>query len=1557
MAMEDRSTQARLLSRIRQQQSHHLPVRDRTRPVPLSSAQRGLWFLDQLEPGRGDYVVPIALRLGGPVDVTALEEALSRLVARHEVLRTRFVADEAEPYQVIDPPAPVTIEVVDLGGQAPAAVTARVDAVAAAPFDLAGGPLLRTVLLRTAPAEATLVMCLHHIVFDGWSEAVFAGELRDLYAAATGGTPAALPELPVQYGDFAAWQHEQLGGERLQAQLEYWRTRLAGLQPLQLPTDRPRSPVRGGHGDAVTFTVPAATVTALRAVAAEANASLFMVLLAGFQVLLARHSGQHDIAVGTPTAGRNHTETENLIGLFVNSLVLRTDLSGDLAFTGLLDRVKDTALGAYDHQDLPFERLVEELAPQRDLSRNPLFQAMFVLQTSAETEPWQLPGLTVDPAPVTGGLAKFDLNLSLREAGDGLAGHFDYPTDLFDRSTVERMAGHYRTLLERLATHPSTPLSQIEMLTEAERRRLLVEWNDTEGPFPVGRTLHELVAERVAACPDEPAVMCGDQVLTYGQLDVRANQLAHYLRDRGVGPDVLVAVFLDRGPELIVALLAILKAGGAFVPLDPEYPSERLAYMLEDTAAPLVVTHSGLAGLLPDQTARLLVDEEWPGSCPVTEPVASAEPHDLAYVIYTSGSTGKPKGVMIEHEGVINYLHWCAQAYPAAGEIGTLLYSPVAFDLTITALFLPLLQGLPVVVPVPQPGESAFAASVEQLLSGVSASFLKMTPSHAELLIASAEAAGVKLNVPTMVLGGEELTTDLARRILAVCRPGAVIYNEYGATECSVANVMSATRQVAEDAGGGVSVGAAITNTLAYVVDAHGHPVPVGVAGECLLGGICVARGYLNRPELTEERFIWSDLGKGRQRLYRTGDLCRWLPSGELEFIGRIDTQVKLRGYRIELGEIEATLIEDPAIASAAVTVREDTPGVQRLTAYLVPAPGVTPPSEEDLKARLARTLPAYMVPATYVTLPALPLTPNGKTDRDALPAPTTARETTHTPPRTDTEQLVAGIWHDVLGTTDPGIHDNFFDLGGHSLLAIKVISRLRRELGVEVPLRVLFQAPTIAELSDLLPRLHTTGLEELRPVPRDGPRPVPLSSAQRGLWFLDQLEPGRGDYVVPIALRLGGAVDVAALEEALSRLVARHEVLRSRFVADEAGQPYQVIDPPAPVLMEVVDLAGRDPAMVTARVNAVAAAPFDLAGGPLVRATLLRTAPAEATLVICLHHIVFDGWSEAIFAGELRDLYAAAPAALPDLPVQYADFAAWQHRQLLGGRLEPQMEYWRTRLAGLRPLQLPTDRPRLPARGTCGDAVSFTIDAATVTALRGIAAEANASLFMALLAGFQVLLARYSGQDDIAVGTPIAGRNHTETEHLIGLFVNSLVLRTDVSGDPTFTGLLERVKDTALGAYDHQDLPFERLVEELAPQRDLSRNPLFQTVLVLQTSAETQPWQLSGLTVAPAPVTGGLAKFDLNLSLHEAADGLIGVFDYPTDLFDQSTVERMAGHYRTLLERLAAHPTAPVSGITMLTDAEHGTLTTWGSAARLPAEVRDVPAAPRIVRVVDRHG
>jgi amino acid adenylation domain-containing protein/non-ribosomal peptide synthase protein (TIGR01720 family) len=1580
--MNDGSAEARLLSLIQNTGSQHLPRREGTGPAPLSWAQQGLWLLDQLEPGRADYVVPIALELCGPADEQALEQALSGLAERHEVLRTRFPAGpDGQPVQVADLPVRVTVPVEDLSGFTSEAVTARVNALAGTGFDLAAGPLWRAVLLHTGPERATLVICLHHIIFDGWSETIVARDLADLYAAAAAGRTTGRPAPSMSYADYACWQRDRLSGPVLAGNLEYWRERLAGLVPLDLPADRPRGSGRRPGGDAVPVIVDAATVTVLRDIARQARASLFMAVQAAFVALLSRYTGQDDIAIGTPVAGRNHAETEDLVGLFVNSVVLRTDTSGDPSFATLVERARDTALGAFDHQDVPFEKLVEDLAPARDLSRNPLFQVMLVLQSAGENQPWHLPGLDVRPAPVRGGLAKFDLNLTLRETPDGgLAGYLDYPVDLYDRETIERLAGHLRVLLAGFAAGPQVPVSQVEMMPAAERDVVVREWNDTAGPWPSTQTIDGLVRARAASCPDATAVICGDQKVSFSGLMADADRLAGLLRDDyGAGPGTLIGVFVERGPDMVTALLAVLIAGAAYVPLDPEYPAGRLEFMLADSAAPLVITQSCLASRLPqgpDGPALLVRDEDRVrdelAARPAGPPVPLAGPGDLAYVIYTSGSTGRPKGVMVEHGGVVNYLAWCDEAYPAdrSADAGTLLYSPAAFDLTVTAQFLPLIQGLPIAIPWAGPGETAFSAAVDALLAGTRVSFLKMTPSHAELLAASADAVGTPLHVATMVLGGEELTAALARKVLAAC-PGTVIYNEYGATEGSVANVMSATRAVPEDAAGGITAGRAITNTTCYVVDRDGRPVPAGVPGEALLGGTCVARGYLGRPDLTAARFVTTTALDGNpRRVYRTGDLCRWLPGGYLEFLGRMDTQVKLRGYRIELGEIENTLTAHPAIAAAAVVVREDTPGVRRLAAYTVPAPGTPPPGPAELAAHAAATLPAYMIPAVWTTLPRLPLTPNGKTDRDALPTPpATASTKTPTPPATPAQRAIAAIWQHILGTPRPGIHDNFFEHGGHSLLAAQFTARVRAELGLELPLRALFQAPTIAELSELLPSLAAAATDGPRPRPRSGSEPVPLSWAQQGLWILDQLEPGRSDYVVPIALELSGPVDARCLEQALSGLAARHEVLRTRFPAGPDGQPMQIADLPAQITLPVEDLAGpaEDPAVpagdaAATRMDALAGPGFDLAAGPLWRAALLRIGSERAILVICLHHIIFDGWSEAIFARELAALYCAAiadgePAGLPDLPVTYADYAIWQRDRMSGPVLDSHLAYWRERLAGLTPLNLPADHPRQPGC-LSGDVIPVTIDADIVAALRGLAGKTRASLFMAVQAGLAALLARYCGQDDITIGTPVAGRGHTETENLLGLFVNSVVLRTDISGDPSFAMLLEQARDTALGAYDHQDLPFEKLVEDLAPGRDPGRNPLFQVMLVLQTAGETQPWNLSGLHVRPVPVQGGLAKFDLNLTLSETGDGaLAGGLDYPAALFDRGTVERLAGHLRTLLAGFAANPELPLSQVEMLTPAERRLLAAWGAAATIPVEVRGAPPAPAAVRVVDSRG
>ncbi|MFF8691277.1 amino acid adenylation domain-containing protein [Streptomyces sp. NPDC015144] len=1514
-----------------------IPSADRTSVLPLSFAQQRLWFLDQLAPGRAEYTIPVGLRVRGEFAPDAFGAALTALTTAHEILRTRFVADATgRPFQVVDAVREVAVDVHDARHLGTDAAREMLREAAGEPFDLAAGPLLRATAVQVADKEWLLLLTVHHIVSDGWSEGILARELGELYGAAVAGRPGAPAPLGLQYADFASWQREVLDGPALAGQSAYWRERLAEARPLELPTDHRRPAQRSGRGGTVSFSVPADVVAAARRLAAGQGASLFMSLLAVFQLLMAKYSGQDDIAVGSPVAGRNRAETEELIGFFVNTLVLRTDLSGDPAFTELLDRVKETALGAYDHQGLPFERLVEELAPDRDLSRTPLFQTMFALQNTPDGHAWRLPGTVVEPFPVREEEAKFDLSLILTERPDGsLGGDLVFALDLFAPDTAERLAGHFATLLRSAVAGPERRLSELEVLTGAERRRVLTEWSGTASAAAdgtvAGETVHRLVEECAALRPDTTAVLAAGGGTTYRELNTRANRLARHLRLRGAGPGAVVAVCLERGPEQITALLAVLKSGAAYLPLDPEHPADRLAHMITDARAGLVVTDGARSARLPDGPGRFLTDRDWPSlaDLPAHDPEPSASPADLAYVIYTSGSTGRPKGVEIEHHSLAGLVRWTADTFGAAPGRRVALLAGVGFDASAWELWPALATGATVCVP----DET-----------------VRLTPALLQRWLNERRITGTFVSTPVLEalasLDWSEptslehvLTGGDALRLPAGLRLPFRVVNNYGPTESTVvttsAEVVSGTAVP--------PIGRPVPGTFVYVVDRHGRPVSTGVPGELLVGGGGLARGYRGQRDRTAERFVTVDVDGTPRRVYRTGDRVRWLADGQLEFLGRLDDQVKLRGHRIEPGEIEAALLTGPDVAAATVVVREDTPGDRRLVAYVVPSEGATVHGE-TLRGRLRRELPDFMVPSAFVPLERLPLTPNGKVDRRKLPASEPRASGARGPaPRTPVERAVAAAWSQVLGTEVTGVDDDFFALGGHSLLATQVTSRLRDALGVEVPVRELFATPTVAGLAATVEELAAdgaAGTDRIGPADRTG-GPLPLSFAQRRLWFLDQLEPGRAEYAVPFALRVSGALDTGALDTALTRLVARHEILRTRYVADDDGEPAQIVDPPTPVRATVHDLRhitdlGERHQEASEFARAETARPFDLAAGPLLRAHLVRLADEEAHLLLTVHHIACDGWSEPVMARELREGYRAATAGTaPEdtrLPVQYADFSVWQRQKYTTDVLEGQLAYWRERLAGVEPLELPTDHRRPAGRPGGGDTVTFEVGAAVAAGLREAARSGTASLYMVLLAAFQVLLVKYARQDDIAVGSPVAGRNRAETEELIGFFVNTLVLRTDLSGDPAFTELLDRVKETALGAYDHQDLPFERLVEELAPDRDPSRNPLFQTMFVFQNTPDEDGWSLPGLDVEPLAVTLPDAKFDLTLMISESADGgLRGTLEYRTDLFERDTVARMAGHLGTLLETVAREPGARLSRLSLLT-AEEGrrTVVEW---------------------------
>jgi amino acid adenylation domain-containing protein len=1033
-------------------------------PAPLSFAQQRLWFLDRLEPGSPFYNVATGARFPGRLDVGALERALGEIVRRHEVLRTTFAWRDREPVQVVSPDAEVVLGRVDVGDAPAADRERRVAEVAArevgAPFDLARGPLLRALLVRVAEDDHVLLVTMHHIVSDGWSTGLFLRELGVLYAAFSTGRPPGLPELPIQYGDYTVWQRGWLSGERLERHLAYWRERLAGAPSvLELPADRPRPAVQSFRGAMHGFGLPVALADRLRALAREEESTLFMALLAAWATLLHRYSGEDDIMVGAPIANRTRPECQELIGFFVNTLALRVDLGGNPSFRELLRRVREVTLGAYEYQDLPFEKLIEEMDPERSLSHNPLFQVMFVLQNLPTTD-----GQAGEhPASSGNGTSKFDLTLAMAEGEGGLAVHLEYNTDLFDVERIVRMAGHLETLLAGIAADPDAPLSELPLLTAAERRQVLDDWNQTQAPYPEGSCVHELFEAQAQRTPKAPAVLWGQDRLDYETLDARANQLAHHLQSRGIGTESRVGVLMERSPELVVAFLAVLKAGAVYTPLDPQYPNDRLAFMLADAQVPLLLTQERLAGSLPNSDAEVLqLDRDWPtvARLPTTRPPRRAHPNNAAYLLYTSGSTGKPKGVLMPHRPLANHMAWMAERWPLAGTDAVLQRSLPSFDASLWELLAPLLAGARLVL---APAcHRTDAPLVVDAVRDHDVTVLQVVPSLLDMLADEPRLSDCR-TLRRVFVGGEALTTDVAGRFSGLV--GAELHNLYGVTEGCIDSTWHAW---GDSAGGSVvPIGRPIANVRVYLLDRWLQPVPVGVSGELYVGGVCVARGYVNRPELTAERFVPDPFGdQPGARMYRTGDLARYRSDGTIEYLGRLDHQVKLRGFRIELGEVEAVLGQHPGVQVAVCAVHDHGPGDRRLVAYVVPAAGEMPAAGE-LRGFLAQSLPEHMLPGAFVAMDALPLSPNGKVDRRALPAPDGKRPELAAPyvaPRTATERALAEIWAGILGVERVGVEDNFFDLGGHSLLATQVMAATTDAFDVEVPLRRLFEQPTVAD-------------------------------------------------------------------------------------------------------------------------------------------------------------------------------------------------------------------------------------------------------------------------------------------------------------------------------------------------------------------------------------------------------------------------------------------------------------------------------------------------------------
>jgi amino acid adenylation domain-containing protein len=1893
-----------------------------TTTAPVSFAQERLWLVEKLEPGNPFYNLPQVIRCAGSLDAAALRRSLEEIVRRHEALRTTFSEIAGAPVQVIASDPALEFRTVDLTG-VPAEEReeeGRREALREIrrPFDLVSGPLFRALHVVLGPEQHIVALTMHHIVSDGWSIGILYSELGALYREDVSGHAATLPPLPIQYADYAAWQRESLTAEVISREVSHWRSRLDGAPAvLRLPLDFPRPAVQRFCGARETLDIAGEPIEKLRRMAREEQATLFMALVAVLSTLLCRYADQDEVMIGSPTAGRNRSEIEGLIGFFVNTIVLRVDTSGDPSFRELLRRVKALAVDAYAHQDLPFEKLVSELQPDRDLSRSPLFQVACVFQKGTRAQ-LKLPGLALEPLDLHNGTTKFDLSFFLTEMPDRLAVKLEYDADLFAADTIRRMLANFETLVASVVDAPEEPLSSARLVSQAEERRLLVEWNDTAAEYPRDRPLHRIFEERAAGDPGAPALEHGGDRVSYGELNHRANVLARALIERGVAKGSRVGLCCRRSVEMVAGLLGILKSGAAYVPLDPDLPPERLAFLVRDTSAALVLCDEASRNRVPGNAEALgLAIDPGMDRGAAGDPGIRCAAEDAAYVLYTSGSTGEPKGVVVPHRAVVNYLWWCTRAYDVAGGRGAPVHSPLAFDLTVTSLFSPLLAGRVASI---LPETAGIESLAEVLRSAGGFSLVKITPAHLRLLERELDPDDARGATRALVIGGEALT---AESLTFWRRPDlrTRLFNEYGPTETTVGCCVYEV-EASDPHSGPVPIGRPIANTRLYVLDRNRRVLPQGATGELYVAGDAVALGYLGKPGLTAERFLPDPFGDGQGSLYRTGDLVRYRSDGRLEYVGRADDQVKIRGYRIEPGEIEAVLAGHPSVDEVAVVAREDTAGDRRLVAYfsvdakrvsadegrarveqwqrlyeatyaeppatgdatfnlagwtssytgepidpgemeewvagtvsrilernprrvleigcgsglllfriaprceryhgtdfssvaldavrreidrshpdlvsrvrltqsvaedfrgvedgayeavvinsviqyfpdaaylsrvvegalravspagfvfigdvrslpllelfhvavaihrspgtttagsllasaaarqaaeeelvvspaffaallrtggfpgrvdILPKPGrahneltqfrydvilsaapragsepavcvdweaqgLTParlqsilsresrpvvvtgipnarttgvvhardaarrdPSRpaadllhslwearpegvepEDLvdlarscrrrveldwssghpegrfdaafrgrdgaagrlsrastpaparltndpgRARFARRtaselrdfarrrLPASMVPSAFVALETLPVTSHGKVDRAALPPPTGLRGEMDRPwvaPRDETERRIAEIWSQVLGLDRVGVEDNFFSLGGHSLLAVQVLARLREEIGADLPLRAMFESPTVAELAGRVRRRGRSPAAEPALAPGARASLLPLSFSQQRLWFLDQLAPGSAAFNVPEALRLRGRLARAALLRGLEEIVRRHEALRTRFL-DVDGIPFQRVGPVWQPVAHFEDLAGVPAAEREERARTLAAREaargFDLAAGRLLRATLIRLSDDDHVLLLTLHHIASDAWSVAVLHRELRVLYGAFAAGesspLPELPVQYADYAAWQRSSLSGDALEPQLAYWRARLSGApTAIELPFAMPRPAQRSGRGARHSRTLPPSLTASLKELAGAEKVTLFMLLMAGFCTLLSRETGQEDIVVGTDVANRTRVELEPLIGFFVNVLPIRVDLSGEPSFRTVLSRTRDAAVGAYGHQELPFEKLVEELRPERLAGRNPLVQLLLVMENDPIMDPG-LPGLTVEKWDLAEPTSRFDLVLFVRDEGAWITSTWLYDPDIFEGDAIDRLARDYEALLRQVVANP------------------------------------------------
>jgi amino acid adenylation domain-containing protein len=1500
------------------------------RPVghpPLSFAQERLWFLDQLGGSTEAYNMPLGVRVTGPLDADALDRAFAEVVARHDALRTTFSSEDGHAVQVVADSLPLALERVDLRGEVDpvAAAQRRADAFVSEPLSLATGPLVRGLLIRTGEDEHILELVFHHIICDGWSYVVVFRDLQALYSAYAAAEEPALAPPRTQFADHARAERARLDEGTVAELVAPWLDRLSGAPDvLELPTDRQRPQVPTYRGETYRVRLSPETASRVRRFARSARATPFATLLSVYYTLLARHSGQDEIVVGVTTSGRDRTEQDDGVGLFASTVAMRGDVAGDPSFNALVERTREVVLWAIAHDQAPFEQIVARLDRTPDLSRHPVFQ---VFCAHVPLIPSPLPG--AEPFDAQPSTSRFDLCLFVEEEAEGqfeLA--WEYSTDLFDASTIEQMAHRYIRLLEGALAEPARPVGELPMLDDADADAAGVA--AVRDDYDVA-CMHELFAARAAATPDVPAVSFEGSTVSYGELNARANRLAHLLRARGVGRETLVALFLEPSVEMIVAILGVLKAGGAYVPLDPEYPSDRIAFVLEDAAAPVVVSTSALVDRLPPSSAdAVCLDALDFSAMGDADPEPLATPDNLAYVIYTSGSTGRPKGVLVEHRNVARLFTATDDWYRFGPDDVWVLLHSYAFDFSVWEIWGALAHGGRLVISPLWTTRSP--QGLAALVASEGVTVLNATPSlfvtvQEELIRALSPGGPLRY----VIFGGEALAP-------ASLRPwydrfgdeGGTLVNMYGITETTV-HVTYRPLTAADCERETSPIGGPIPDLSLHLLDPHGAPVPVGVAGELFVGGAGVARGYLNRPELTAQRFV---VGPNGGRLYRTGDVARRLADGELDFRGRIDDQVKIRGFRVELGEIAAAIREVPGVAETAVIAADAAPGDLRLVAYIVPAAGAAAAEalRDTVVAGLKERVPEYMVPASVMVIETLPLTRNGKTDRKALPPPVWESQASEgsRAPETDTERQIAEIWKAVLGVETVGTEDNFFNLGGHSLLAARVVTKTRAACEVELSVRALFDHPTLSGFA-----AQVDAARGPVPEPASAPGAAPVGAAspevaddilsfpQQQLLMFDALDPGNVTYNAALAVRVRGELDPSLLRTALGRVLARHEVLRTVLIWSDA-KPHQVVLDDYELPFELVALDGRDLDEV---LTELARRPFDLAHDVILRTSLVTVAPDDHVILFGTHHIAFDAWAVEILYRELGECYAAAvegrEPVLPELQHPYREFAAVQRERLSGEPLECHLDFWRAQLAGAPTiLRLPTDRRRPADQTFDGETFFRTLDGELADDLRKLCTARGVSPYMLLMATFSTLLYRRSGQDDILFGGPMANRDHPGFENVIGFFANTTVVRARMAGNPAFADLLGTVRDSVLASYEHQEVPLELVVDAVSPQRDPGANPLFQVNFRVRVG-EPPVLQIPAAQTSLVRVEMGLARFDLALELHVLEGGIVAEFNYNSALWDRATIEGLADDFESLLRQVLAAPEQRLLAFTVSAGAE----------------------------------